>query len=86
MDWWKYRSRSPVSFPSKICKNHGRNGGVRASYSRSTMEDREAQNVPSPRRKKGYIYPPMKYGRCRILGQIIWPPGQKSAQKICPPY
>ena len=25
MDWWKYRSRSPLTFPSKICKNHGRN-------------------------------------------------------------
>jgi hypothetical protein len=25
MDWWKYRSRSPLSFPSKICKNYGRN-------------------------------------------------------------
>jgi hypothetical protein len=25
MDWWKYRSRSPLSNPSKICKNHGRN-------------------------------------------------------------
>ena len=22
-DWWKCRSRSPLSFPSKICKNHG---------------------------------------------------------------
>ena len=25
IDWCKYRSRSPLSFPSKICKNHGRN-------------------------------------------------------------
>ena len=25
MDWWKSRSRSPLSNPSKICKNHGRN-------------------------------------------------------------
>jgi hypothetical protein len=57
MDWWKYRSRSPLSFPSKICNNHGRNGGGRASYSRSTIEEREAQNVLSPRRKKGYLYP-----------------------------
>ena len=24
MDWWKCRSRSPLSNPSKICKNHGR--------------------------------------------------------------
>ena len=24
-DWWKCRSRSPLSFPSRICKNHGRN-------------------------------------------------------------
>jgi len=61
MDWWKYRSRSPLSFPSKICKNHGRNGGGRASFAKSTMEEREAQFVPSPRRKKGYLYPPSKY-------------------------
>jgi hypothetical protein len=25
MDWWKCRSRSSLTFPSKICKNHGRN-------------------------------------------------------------
>ena len=25
IDWWKCRSRSPLSNPSKICKNHGRN-------------------------------------------------------------
>ena len=25
MNWWKCRSRSPLSNPSKICKNHGRN-------------------------------------------------------------
>ena len=24
IDWWKCRSRSPLSNPSKICKNHGR--------------------------------------------------------------
>ena len=24
IDWWKYGSRSPLTFPSKICKNHGR--------------------------------------------------------------
>ena len=24
MDWWKCRSRSPLSNPSKICNNHGR--------------------------------------------------------------
>jgi hypothetical protein len=34
--------------------------------------------VPNPRRKKGYLYPPTKYGRCRILGRIIRPPEQKS--------
>jgi hypothetical protein len=28
---------------------------------KSTMEEREAQFVPSPRRKKGYLYPPSKY-------------------------
>ena len=28
IDWWKCRSRSPLSFPSKICKNHGRNQEV----------------------------------------------------------
>src|SRR6266699_3459597 len=30
-DWWKCRSRSPLSFPSKRFKNHGRNEGGRAS-------------------------------------------------------
>ena len=24
IDWWKCRSRSPLSNPSKICQNHGR--------------------------------------------------------------
>ena len=26
MDWWKCRSRSPLTFPSRICKIHGRDG------------------------------------------------------------
>jgi hypothetical protein len=26
IDWWKYRSRTPLSFPSKRFKKHGRDG------------------------------------------------------------
>jgi hypothetical protein len=26
IDWWSCRSRSPLSKPSRICKNHGRDG------------------------------------------------------------
>jgi hypothetical protein len=26
IDWWSYRSRSPFPNPSKICKNHRREG------------------------------------------------------------
>jgi hypothetical protein len=42
MDWWKYRSRSALTFPSKRCKKYGRNG-ERESYSRSKMEKRERE-------------------------------------------
>jgi hypothetical protein len=54
----------------------------KGKLAKSTMEEREAYFMHSPRRKKGYLYPPpTKYGSCRILGRIIRPPGQKSAQK-----
>jgi hypothetical protein len=55
MDLWKYRSRSPPPFPSKICKNHGRNGGQACKVNNG---GEKTQFVPSPRRKKGYLYPP----------------------------
>jgi hypothetical protein len=71
MDWWKYRSRSPLSFPQKICKNHERNEGGRASYSKSTMEKREAQFMAGLRRKKGYLYPLKKCDCCSPKGRII---------------
>jgi hypothetical protein len=78
MDWWKYRSRSPLSFPSKICKNHGRNGGGRASYSKSTMEEREARFVAGSRRKKGYLYPLPKNVTIAVPGEDY--PGQVGAE------
>jgi hypothetical protein len=40
VDWWKCRSRSPISFPSRLSKNHGRGRGE-SKASRSTMEERE---------------------------------------------
>jgi hypothetical protein len=55
MDWWKYRSRSPLSFPSKICKNHGRNGGGRASVEAQQWRREKPKNVAGSRRKKGYL-------------------------------
>jgi hypothetical protein len=54
MDSWKYRSRSPLSFSSKICKNHGRNRGGRASFEGQQWRREGAQLVAVPRRKKGY--------------------------------
>jgi hypothetical protein len=59
-DWWKYRSRSPLSFPSKRCKNHGRNGEERQAIQGQQWRRESAQFVASPRRKKGYLYPPPK--------------------------
>jgi hypothetical protein len=88
MDWWKYRSRSPLSFSSKICKNHGRNRGERASYSMSTMKERESQFVASSRRKKGY--PAVAVTGADYPGQVgaeYSPPRlseQKSGQKFAP--
>ena len=40
-DWWKCRSRSPLSFPSRICKNHGRNQELgQASQSQQWRRER----------------------------------------------
>ena len=40
----------------------------RASFSSSTMEERESERSTSPRRKKGGIYTPRKSSHCRIFG------------------
>jgi hypothetical protein len=40
-EWWKCRSRSPLTFPSKRCKNHRRNEEEWQALARSTMEVRE---------------------------------------------
>jgi hypothetical protein len=50
----------PSLFPKNMQEYYGRNGEGRASYSESTMEEREAQFVVGPRRKKGYLYPLQK--------------------------
>jgi hypothetical protein len=55
MNWWKYRSRSPLSFSSKICKNHGRNGGGRASFVDQQWRREKPKNMVGSRRKKGYL-------------------------------
>jgi hypothetical protein len=52
--------QSPLSFPSKICKNHERNGGGRPSYSKSTMEERETQKRAQPKEEEGVFIPPSK--------------------------
>jgi hypothetical protein len=52
MDWWKYRSRSPLSFPSKICKHHGRNGGGRASFEGQQWR-RERKQPTQPKEEEG---------------------------------
>ena len=58
MDWWKCRSRSPLSNPSKICKNHGRNWEG-ASFPRSTMVGERGESRACSRKKKGRgIYTP----------------------------
>jgi len=41
IDWWSYRSRSPLPNPSKRCKNHRRERGGSKLSSRTTMEERE---------------------------------------------
>jgi hypothetical protein len=55
IDWWKYRSRYPLSFHSKICKNHGRNGGGRASFEDQQWRREKPKNMVVSRRKKGYL-------------------------------
>ena len=54
IDWWKCRSRSPLSFPSKICKNHGRMERE-GKLSRSTMEEREGKNQPAHGEEGGLL-------------------------------
>ena len=57
MDWWKYRSRSPLSNPSKICKNHRRdwegasfskvsNGGERGKKRATSILGRWGRRPP----------------------------------------
>ena len=45
MDWWKCRSRSPLSFPSRICKIHGRDGEEWQALQRIAMEEREWEEL-----------------------------------------
>ena len=52
-DWWKCRSRSPLSFPLKRCKKHGGNGGGRASFEGQQWRREKPKNVVGSRRKKG---------------------------------
>jgi hypothetical protein len=56
MDWKKYRSRFPLPFPSKICKNHGRNGGGRASL-QSQQWGRENLFRAQPKEEEGVFIP-----------------------------
>ena len=42
MDWWKCRSRSPLSFPSRICKNHWRE---REEWQALLMENNGGERV-----------------------------------------
>jgi hypothetical protein len=52
-DWWKCRSRSPLSFPLKRCKKHGGNGEGRASFEGQQWRREKPKNVVGSRRKKG---------------------------------
>jgi hypothetical protein len=54
-DGWKCRFRSPLSFPSKRCKNRGGNGGGRASFQDQQWRREKPKNMASSRRKKGYL-------------------------------
>jgi hypothetical protein len=57
-DWWKDRSRSPLSFPSKRCKNYGRKGGGRASFQGQQWRKESAQSWL--KEEEGVFTPPPK--------------------------
>jgi hypothetical protein len=61
MNWWKYRSRSPLSFPSKICKNHRRNGGGRANFEGQQWRIEKPNSCPAQGGRKGIYTPSSKY-------------------------
>jgi hypothetical protein len=58
MDWQKYRSRSPLPFPSKICKNHGRNGGGRASLQSQQWRREKPKTCSAQGGRRGIYTPP----------------------------
>ena len=47
MDWWKCRSRSPLYFPSRMGKNHGREVEEWQALQRKSMEEREWEELIS---------------------------------------
>ena len=71
MDWWNCRSRSPLSNPPKICKNHGRNW-ERGKLSKVNKGGERGGNLVLERagslgKKGGLFIGPQKKSRCRKL-------------------
>ena len=61
MAWWDCRSRSPLSFPSRICKNHGREGKEwQAFQGQQWRRERGKLHHSKWGRRGPYIGPPRK--------------------------
>jgi hypothetical protein len=83
IDWWKCRSRSPLTFPSRLSKNHGRERERESKASRSTMEERKKSLKHLPLGNKGALYrPPTKTSRYSVFTRIIRSP----RRNVHPPY